>query len=398
MKYENKFGMFIHWGIYSLLGIHEQAQAKADIPHEEYDKLVEVFNPVKFNPKEWVSLAKKAGMKYICFTTKHHDGFCMWDTKYTDYNIMNTPYGKDVLKMLVEECEKQGMLLSLYYSCPDWHHKNGYNPLSSHQWKAIDKTNTDTQPYRDYVKKQIAELMTNYGKIYTLFWDIPPQYEDRSINEIVRQLQPDIIINNRGWDEGDFSTPEREIEETDSTHYPRMLEMCESVGEQAWGYRKNEDYHSIKYLTSTISTIMSMGGNYLLNVGPMANGEISKEAKKVIKKVGNWYMRMQGALEDVEADDFDYQVRRYKYIVNKKNGKSYFNFPEGICSSAVNIKKYPNKPKSVVLLNNGKKLDFDIIPLYHNSETGIAEDKYLHIHNIPVEKYSSEPITIEIQW
>ena len=133
MTHENKFGMFIHWGIYSLIGVHEQVFAKLDIPREEYEALAERFDPVEYDPEKWVLLAKEAGMKYICFTAKHHDGFCMWDTKYTDYNIMNTPYGKDVLAMLAAACKKHGMLLSIYYSCPDWHHEDAYNPKSSHQ-------------------------------------------------------------------------------------------------------------------------------------------------------------------------------------------------------------------------------------------------------------------------
>ena len=133
---ENKFGMFIHWGFYSLLGVQEQVLARNDMKNEEYEQYMHQFNPVDYDPEEWVLLAKKAGMKYICFTAKHHDGFCMWDTKYTPYNIMNTPYKKDVLRMLADACEKHGMLLSLYYSNPDWHHENAYNSLSTHQWKS----------------------------------------------------------------------------------------------------------------------------------------------------------------------------------------------------------------------------------------------------------------------
>jgi len=215
MTHRNKFGMFIHWGIYALTELQDQAFIRYDMPREKYEALQHRFNPVNYNPEEWVLLAKNAGMKYICFTTKHHDGFCMWDTKYSDYNIMNTPYGKDVLKMLAEACEKHGMLLSLYYSIPDWHHPKGFNPVSTHQWGAVNKDAPDFDSYKSYIVSQITELLTNYGKIYTLFWDIPPKLEDRSINEYVRKLQPGIFINNRGFDEGDFSTPEREYQKDD---------------------------------------------------------------------------------------------------------------------------------------------------------------------------------------
>lgn len=400
--FENKLGMFIHWGIYAVLGVQEQVLAREDIPWPEYEKLMYEFNPVKYNPAEWVKMAKDAGMKYICITTKHHDGFCMWDTKYTDFNIMNTPYKKDVLKMLADECHKQGMLLSLYYSCPDWHHEHGFNEKASHQWKNLNKETADQRIYREYVKNQITELLTNYGKIYTLFWDIPPRVIDRSMNDLVRKLQPDIYINNRGWDEGDFSTPEREMDEVKaSVRYEKMVEMCESVGEQSWGYRKNEDYQSVRYLTHSIDKIMSMGGNYLLNVGPKADGTIPEEAKNVLLKVGDWYNRMEGSLEKTETDTFDYVIKRnLKFVANKKNGKSYFNFYEGIVSSAVNFRNYPGCPKNVRFLNSGKELPFKIETLdnYFDSKTGKKMDKYLHIYDIPVDEYLHEPPVIEIEW
>lgn len=205
--FDNKLGLFVHWGIYALTGVQEQAFARLDMPREEYEALATRFNPVRFDPDDIVLLAKKAGMKYICFTTKHHDGFCMWDTKYTDYNIMNTPYGKDVLKLLANACHRHGMLLSLYYSNPDWHHPKGYNPASTHQWKAVNQNQPDTVAYRQYIKDQITELLTDYGDIYTLFWDIPPKLEDPSINELARRLQPGILINDRGFSAGIFPPP-----------------------------------------------------------------------------------------------------------------------------------------------------------------------------------------------
>lgn len=177
-----------------------------DWPREKYEALIHEFNPIQYDPEEWVLLAKSAGMKYICFTTKHHDGFCMWNTRYRDYNITNTPYGKDVLKMLADACRKHGMLLSLYYSNPDWHHPYGCNPASTHQWKALKRTDVNTGIYREYIKNQITELLTKYGSIYTFFWDIPPNIKDPSLNELIRSLQPGIFINDRGFDTGDFST------------------------------------------------------------------------------------------------------------------------------------------------------------------------------------------------
>ncbi|MCR5262710.1 MAG: alpha-L-fucosidase, partial [Clostridiales bacterium] len=145
---DNKFGLFIHWGLYSIPAVHEQVLTNGDWPHDKYEALVCEFDPYRYDPDEWVSMAKNACMRYICFTAKHHDGFCMWDTKETDYKITNTPYGKDTLKMLADACSRHDVALSIYYSIPDWHHPHAYNPLSSHQWKAKEKENNDFSIYK----------------------------------------------------------------------------------------------------------------------------------------------------------------------------------------------------------------------------------------------------------
>ncbi|MBO5269207.1 MAG: alpha-L-fucosidase, partial [Clostridia bacterium] len=326
MTHENKFGMFIHWGLYAVTGVQDQVYARMNWPREKYEALIHEFNPVKYDPEAWVLLAKEAGMKYICFTTKHHDGFCMWDTKYSDYSIMHTPYGKDVLKMLADACKKHGMLLSLYYSNPDWNHPYGYNPASTHQWKAVTENGVNTEIYREYIKNQVTELLTNYGPIYTFFWDIPPKIKDPSLNELVRKLQPGIYINDRGFDVGDFSTPEREYKSQDGARFTRMTEACNSVGEQSWGYRVNEDFYSIRHLTTSIDRMMSMGASYLLNVGPTGEGVVTEEYASRIRRVGDWYNRMEGCLECAEADEFDYRIKANKCIATKKNGKTYLHF------------------------------------------------------------------------
>lgn len=400
--FDNQFGMFIHWGIYALTGVQEQAFARMDMPREEYEALASRFNPVNYDPEDIVLLAKRAGMKYICFTAKHHDGFCMWDTKYTDYNIMHTPYGKDVLRLLADACRKHGMLLSIYYSNPDWHHPYGYNPNSTHQWKAVRTDHPDTAVYREYIKNQITELLTGYGPIYTLFWDIPPKIEDPSINALVRRLQPGIFINDRGFDKGDFSTPERDYASHAATaaanRFTRMTEACNAVGEQSWGWRAGEDYHSIRYLTTSIDRVMAMGGNYLLNIGPMADGSVDPEQRALLLRVGDWYRRMEGCLERSEPDLFDYHVKANPCLVTKKGEKSYFHFPDGVISRAVNLKFFPAQPRRVRLLNTGRDLPFAVEPLPEYFTDGKAEHRYLHIRGIPVDDLQSEPIVIEIEW
>ena len=400
MTHENKFGMFIHWGFYSLTGLQEQALARYGLDRGEYEALMHKFDPVDYDPEKWVLLAKEAGMEYICFTAKHHDGFCMWDTKYTDYNIMNTPYGRDVLKMLAEACAKHDMKLSLYYSNPDWHHPLGYNPNSSHQWYAVDKNTVDTEGYREFVKNQVTELLTGYGSIYTFFWDIPPHIEDASLNELVRKLQPGIYINDRGWDKGDFSTPEREYEAVAGARFERMTEACNSVGRQSWGYREREDFYSKRHLCSAIDRIMAMGGSYLLNVGPTPEGTIAPKYADKLRRVGDWYNRMQGCLTCAGADDFDYEPRHDRCIATRKNGRTYLHFFDGLCSDAAVLKNYPCLPKKVRLMNTGDELEFAAEPLpeFFNGDTGKAEHVFLHISGIPVDDLSDEPIVVEIEW
>ena len=400
ITHDNKLGMFIHWGLYSLVGRHEQALARFDMSHEEYEALAGQFNPTKYDPEEWVLLAKRAGMKYICFTAKHHDGFCMWDTKETDYNIMNTPYGKDVLKELSLACEKHGMLLSLYYSNPDWHHPLAYNPESSHQWKAKNIESTDgagLEKYKEFVKAQVRELLTGYGKIYTFFWDIPPKVFDPSMNELVRRLQPGIFINDRGWSEGDFSTPERDFEAMAAKPFIRMTEACNSVGQQSWGYRRNEDFYSMRYLCSAIDRYMALGASYLLNVGPNELGEITEDYKKRVETVGEWYTRMEGCLESCDTDSFDYEIKANPYIATRKDGKTYLHFYDGLISDAVALKKYPSKPRSIRLMNTGEALNYETVYLPDSFEEGVYPES-LHIYGIDVDALDNRPIVLEIEW
>ena len=249
------------------------------------------------------------------------------------------------------------------------------------------------------MKNQITELLSNYGPIYTLFWDIPPHIEDKGLNELARKLQPGIFINDRGYDEGDFSTPEREIQAIpDTTRFERMTEACNSVGVQSWGYRVEEDFYSLSYLTCAIDRIMAMGGSYLLNVGPNEKGVITEEYASRIQAIGDWYNRMEGCLVGHEADTFDYGVKRDPCLITKKNGKSYFHFYDGLISNAVNMKNVPSMPTSVRLMNAGSGLSFgfDLLPENFNFDTGKMGPAGFHIKQIPVDKFAGEPIVIEM--
>ena len=391
---DERFGMFVHWGIYSVGGWHEQEQWRKGMPKEQYVSYADLFNPDGYSPDEWFSAAKNAGMEYVVFTTKHHDGFCMWDTKYTDYNIMNTPYGKDILKEVSESCKKFGLKLGLYYSITDWNHVNSVNFGGDHQLKKPNPGDMpDEEKYKEYIRNQMGELLTNYGKIDALFWDIPPYNKDESINKYVRSLAPDILINDRGYSKGDYSTPERSIPKNKS--FTTLTEACQSVGRQSWGYRKNEDYLSHKLIEASIDSVMSKGGNYLLNVGPDAKGHLTKEAIETLSVVGDWYNRVSESYIGAQLVDIGLPTNINDVVVTKKDNALYFHLPPVAESSGLALKPIDVLPESAVVLNSGEELccEMEYIPFYYH---GTADNTpYLHIMGIPVNRLSGEVIVIK---
>ena len=390
----HKFGMFVHWGIYSLTGYHEQVRWRFFTPRAEYRKLMNEFNPVKYDPDEWVRLAKDAGMEYICFTTKHHDGFCMFDTKYTDFNIMNTPYHRDVLKELSEACARGGLALSLYYSNPDWDYKYGYNSHSSHQMPEKGDVE-DIEKLKEFQKNQIRELLTNYGKIYTFFWDIPTNISDPSMNEFIRSLQPDILIDDRGWgDKGDFSTPERFV--PDGHKFERMTEACQSVGEQSWGYCADEDYFTNRYLTASIDKIRAIDGSYLLNVGPMPDGRIPERSAEIVRRVGKWYNSVKEAF-DAEP----YLLENRGLVCTKRGSTLYVHIPDGLNARGLTLKPIDVLPKSVTLLNDGRSLKYSITTRPEDkgwsAPDNILRRQTLHIFDMPADEFADETMVLRIE-
>ena len=214
---------------------------------------------------------------------------------------------------------------------------------------------------------------------------------------MIRELQPGIYINDRGYDKGDFSTPEREFEAMATARYTRMTEACNAVGEQSWGYRTDEDFYSMRHLISAIDRYMAMGASYVLNVGPTPEGEIPEEHAKRIRRIGDWYNRMGGALECHEADEFDYEIVGNYCIPTVKQGKTYLHFPDGLRSDSVALRRYPNVPKSIRLLNTGEYLEFKISKLPAYCEEGKPLE-HLHVRGIPVDDLASEAIVLEVEW
>ena len=282
-----RFGMFIHWGPVSLTGQEISWSRGKNVPLEEYDNLYKRFNPVKFNADEWVSIAKAAGMKYMVLTTKHHDGFCLWDTKFTDYNIMNTPFKRDIVGELAEACRKQGIKFGAYYSQVDWHHPD--SPFSGCRGQTI-RDKYDMDAYEQYALNQTRELIEKYGPLVTIWNDIPTfGYQNRGVSTIrtIRVLQPDILVNDRTGSGGDYGTPEQKI---GGFNIKTPWESCMTVSSKnawAWG-GKNDGVKD--FATCLLFLIGAAGGdgNILLNVGPTPEGEIATEQRELILKVGGW--------------------------------------------------------------------------------------------------------------
>jgi alpha-L-fucosidase len=304
---EAKFGMFIHWGIYAVPADATDLQGRKTIAEwylsnkqmqvRDYEKFAAQFNPVRFNAREWVRMAKEAGMKYIVITSKHHDGFCMFGTKQTDYNIVQaTPFGRDPMKELAEECRRQGIRLCFYYSIMDWHHPD-YLPRRPWEREVRPATGADLNRYIDFMKEQLRELLTNYGPIGVLWFDggwehSAQELRSAEVNAFIRSLQPQILINDRNHLPEDFSTPEQTIP-ADALPGGRLWETCMTIND-TWGYAKNDtNWKSAEDLIRKLCDIAHKGGNFLLNVGPTAEGTFPEPIVQRLQRIGQW-MKVNG--------------------------------------------------------------------------------------------------------
>lgn len=383
--FEKRFGLFVHWGIYAVGGLHEQAQQRYGISAAEYEKQMRVFNPVKFDPAAWLDMAEANGMQYMVFTAKHHDGFCMWDTRETAYNVMNTPYGRDILKSLSDECHKRHFPLVIYYSCVDWNNVH-YPNIGRHHEITTDPSKHDMAAYMAFLKNQIREICTNYGEIHGIWWDMNvPGHEDESVNALIRSLQPKALVNNRGYSAGDYSTPERSFEA--SPHpFASAVESCNSVGENSWGFRKDEDYYSIRSLQHQIASILPLGGNFLLNLGPDATGRFPHAAVNVLSGVGSWYNRVKEALT---AEPCCGMVNQPGLLTTGSGKAMNVICLEPLRSSNLFLKPFSIMPEKVELLNFPAKVTATLEPVPYT----LTLPRVLRLRNIPVEKlYSEVPV------
>ncbi len=384
----DRFGMFIHWGIYALPARHEWVKRYEQIPDEEYQKYFDLFNPDLYDPGEWARKAKKAGMKYAVLTTKHHDGFCLFDSKYTDFKATNTPFGRDLIKEYVEAFRAEGLKVGFYYSLLDWHHPHytvdrnhpfvvrgrGENEEYTEKYKEWNQ-GRDMGIYREYVKNQVREILTNYGKIDILWLDYSfptgnhgkgrDDWDSKALLKIVRELQPGIILNDRldlldvegGWD---FTTPEQyKVSKWPEKNGKRVpWETCQTFS-GSWGYYRDEatwkDTHQL--LTLLIETV-SKGGNLILNVGPTARGTFDHRANQKLEDIGKWMhlnnRSIYGCTEaPAEFDSLGTNLMTY----NKETNRLYVHLID-YPLQRYTLKGFAGRVKYAQFLHDGSELQF----------------------------------------
>ncbi len=326
----DRFGMFIHWGLYAMPARHEWVKHHEKTPEAKYDLYFKHFNPDLYDPRDWARRARLAGMKYAVLTTKHHEGFCMWDTKHTDYCVMNTPARRDLVREYVDAFRAEGLRIGFYYSLIDWHHPefpiDMLHPRRDDPDAKAQSEGRDVRKYAKYMRDQVTELLTNYGKIDVLWFDF--SYSGRTVEgekawmkgkgrldweaeeliAVARKLQPGVIIDNRTEIEQDLWTPEqyqpREWVKHEQTGEPVVWEACQTFS-GSWGYHRDEQtWKSPQMLVEMLVNTVALGGNLLMNVGPTARGELDQRARDALAAYEQWMHGNARAIYGCTQSDF----------------------------------------------------------------------------------------------
>jgi len=352
--HDARFGMFIHWGLYSQLGRSEWVLNREKIPWSQYDKLADTWAPKRNFARQWGRLARKAGMKDMVLTAKHHEGFCLWDTQMTDFNAVKRSPGRDLVAEYVAACRKEGLKVGLYYSLLDWHHPDGLRCARSEGAR---------RRFVDFTHGCVRELMSNYGRIDILWYDAgwpldtPEALESRKLNRMVRRLQPDIIINNRSHLPEDFGTSEAHIRPAKGG---RAWEACMTFNGD-WGYaahRPPEDWLPVRKVLDMLRQVTLGGGNLLLNIGPGPDGSVPPEAVERLTAVGKWLARNGEAVYG-KRDLPPGKNLEWTCVGNwtRKGNIAYF-WCDRWPGSQITIACLKTKVKEVTLLASGRSVEF----------------------------------------
>ena len=385
---EAKFGLFIHWGVYSVLGDGEWVMNNQNISIKEYERLPGFFNPIEFDADEWVKMAKEAGMKYITITSRHHDGFSMFDSAASDYNIVDkTPYGKDVLKMLSDACRKEGIKLFFYYSQLDWY-RDDYFPRGRTGNGISGRGEGDWNDYIEFMKAQLTELLTNYGEIGGIWFDgqwdqhewdgkrfgkLKADFKLKEVYELIHKLQPQALIGsnhhlspNPGED---FQMFEKDLPGKGTKDFATSaddignlpLEVCETIN-GSWGFNlKDRKHKSEKELIQYLVKAAGYGSNLLLNVGPMPNGKIQEEHIESLKKIGKWVKQNGQTIYNTKRGP----ISPSDEIASTQNGNIVYIHLLDNNKSEYYIEGFKSKFKKISYLNSNKKVS------YKKTKTGL---------------------------
>ena len=406
----DRFGMFIHWGLYALPARHEWIKSYELISEKKYQKYFECFDPDLYNPKEWAAQAKVAGMKYAVFTTKHHEGFCMWDSKYTEYKSTNTPAGRDLVKEYVDAFRDAGLRIGFYYSLIDWNHPDftidRIHPRRSDQNAQKLNEGRNMKHYARYMRDQVTELLTNYGKIDIMWFDFSylddhnekwikgkgkDEWESEKLIALTRSLQPDIVINNRAQIEQDIWTPEQfqpaEWLKHNETGELVVWEACQTFS-GSWGYNRDElTWKSSEMLIRMLVNTVSIGGNLLMNVGPTARGYLDKRALNALDVYAKWMKYNNRSIYGCTMAETDIlpalppDCRFTQSFDGKRLYLHLFAWP----FRHIQLKWLADKVKYAQLLHDGSEILFTKGELKHHG-VGLPKGDNLLVLELPVVK------------
>lgn len=373
-----RFGMFIHWGVFSVLGNGEWVMDKSNIYATDYGRLQHIFNPQQFNAAKWVAAAKLAGMHYITFVSRHHDGFSNWDTKQSEWKITNTPYAKDPLKELAAECKKQGIKLFIYYSLLDWT-RSDYQYETGRSGQGTGRTKKSDWPsYLNFMKAQLKELLTGYGEISGIWFDGDWDQRDKAqltvakvdwhyaeIYSLIHQLQPGCLIGNNHhlipFAGEDFQMFEKDLPGFNTTGFGKAeisqlpLETCETMND-SWGFNiTDRHYKSTKDMIHYLVNAAGRNANFLLNIGPLPDGAIQKEFTDSLKNIGLWMNKYGKSIYNTRGNVIPAQEWG---VVSGKGKTSFVHILKPKESAYVFLPGFAKKIKSATSLNEGIQVKF----------------------------------------
>ena len=410
----DRFGLFIHWGLYALPARHEWVKSREMINDADYQRYFEHFNPDLYDPTIWARAAANAGMKYFVITTKHHDGFCLWDSKLTDYKAPNTPYGKDLLGPMVEAFRAEGLRVGLYHSLIDWHHPgfpvDRFHPMRDNAEFREQNKDRDVRGYAAYLHAQVRELMTEFGQIDYYFPDFSypgengkgrDDWQSEALVKMIRELQPGILINDRldlhdtdwGWD---FKTPEQfMVREWLQVKGQKVLwETCQTFS-GSWGYHRDETtWKSLEQLVQMLVDSVSKGGNLLLNVGPTARGEFDERAMERLEGLGQWMKNHGRSIYGCTQAPDEYQPPRDCRLTYDPTTKRLYVHLFAWPIRELHLEGFAGKVKYAQLLNDGSEIPFAERPA-HQARLERMETDLLTLR-LPVRKPNVTVPVIEI--